>query len=110
MGRGSGDFVSCSIGVLGLNCENWGRGRANWGSSATVRATVDAGCTSGTGEDFTSVGVGAFGVNSPSRGSGRAGSALTDGIDTEFASRTMFGAATNDLKTGGFFTAGRKIV
>ena len=110
MGRGSGELVSFGTGVLGLNCENWGRGRANWGSSATVRATVDAGCTSGTGEDFTSVGVGTFGFNGPSRGSGRAGSALTDGIDTEFASCTILGAVTNDLNTVGFFTAGRKIV
>src|SRR4029077_10672645 len=101
MGRGSGELVSFSTGVLGLNCENWGRGRANWASSATVRARVYAGCTSGTGEDFTSVGVGAFGLNGPRRGSGRAGSALTDGIDTEFASCTMLGAATNDLKTAG---------
>jgi hypothetical protein len=103
--------MSCSIGVLGLNCENWGRGRAGWASSATVRGAVDdAGCTSGTGEDFTSAGAGDFGVNGPSRGSGRAGSALTDGIDTEFASCTMLGTATNDLKTEGFFSAGRKIV
>jgi hypothetical protein len=112
-GGGSGEFRSVGEVVFGFNGESCGSGRAGSGLSAIVgTGTGIAGCRFGTLGDFTSVGAGAFGFNGEICGSGRAGSGLSAIVATVtgIAGCTMLGTSTNDFKTGGFFSAGRKIV